>query len=561
MAINARRFLDRLKDLKTHRRVWDVHYQVLSEFLLQRKSNFERYFHQGEFLNEDIFDSTGQKGAKIFSSTMLGMLWPAGGQSVKLEPAFGIPDNQENKIYYSRITENLIQAMDNPKARLSIALTEYMIDQAVFGTSGISVFEGKDSDLSFKAWGVRRMYIDEDQDGIVNTVYYEFKETLRNVIREYGFQNISGRLRDRASKANQLDEKVKILHVIEPREGRRGRDGSLNMPFASFHVEIETEHVLKESGFPELPVAVARFIKTDGEIYGRSLGMDALNDVQELNALREAFIVAVEKNLDPPLMVTDDGVLGSGFVDTSSGGMTVVNSASNLKNAPPVQQLFTVGELKSTIERIKQLEESVADHFMLDRLLDFNNENQMTLGEVRVRNQLRSFSINSVVSRQISELFDPIIERAVNILRRKGKLGVLPGSEEEREVIARGEEPLIIPPDVAESIFNKKEYYRIKYFTPAARLLRNEIVEGLIRTWELAGMIAQMKPEVLDNLDPDESIREAGEVLGTPDKIFIARNHVKTLRSEQIAALKASQERDNIAQEGIAAQEVRKAVE
>ena len=41
--------------------------------------------------------------------------------------------------------------------------------------------------------------------------------------------------------------------------------------------------------------------------------------------------------------------------------------------------------MKSTKDRIEELKQSVSDHFMIDHLLDFNNETEMTLGEVNIQ--------------------------------------------------------------------------------------------------------------------------------------------------------------------------------
>ena len=67
---------------------------------------------------------------------------------------------------------------------------------------------------------------------------------------------------------------------------------------------------------------------------------------------------------------------------------------------------------------------------MIDRLLDFNNETRMTATETNIRDRDRNATLQSILSRQISSYFTPIIERTFNLLLSDGHLGVLPGTPE-----------------------------------------------------------------------------------------------------------------------------------
>ena len=71
--------------------------------------------------------------------------------------------------------------MDDSRAGLTVALTEYMKDQGSFGTSGIAIFENEKGPLSirYKAWDVKVMTIDEGANGVVDTVYMEREITIK----------------------------------------------------------------------------------------------------------------------------------------------------------------------------------------------------------------------------------------------------------------------------------------------------------------------------------------------------------------------------------------------
>jgi hypothetical protein len=536
----ANKIIDRNKELKAKKQVWDTYWQTLADYIMPRKGMITQKRTPGEVLNDHIFDSSAINANRTMASSLIGMLWPAGTKSFKLIPAKGIEETNENKQFFEDITEAMAEAMNDPKAGLATALDEYMQDQGCFGTSGIAIFEGNkksQTPLIYQSWNIKEMAIDEGPTGFVDTIYYTFEWPIRKVIEEYGIETVSADIRDKVAN-NLLDEKVKLLHAIQPREQiDLNKRNNRNKPFLSVHLEIATRHILRESGFDENPVKVARFRKGTDEIYGRSAGMDALPDILELNTIWEAITIAIDKNLDPPLFVLDDGALGGGIIDTSAGAINVLNVSGRISATNPIIPLQTVGTVQESTTLIEFLRSSIAEHFFIDKLLDFNNQTQMTLGEAQIRNRLRNAALMTLFSRQISELFTPLIERTFNIMFRRGELGVRLGSAEEEFLINLGKEPIFIPPDIEEKIDAGENIYEISYLTPAARILKSEIAEGILRTWEFAGSMAAIQPEMIDNLDADESIRILSDVVGAPTSILKAEELVageRELRNLQL---------------------------
>ena len=118
------------------------------------------------------------------------------------------------------------------------------------------------------------------------------------------------------------------------------------------------------------------------------------------------------------------------------------------------------------------------------------------------------------------EVYNPIIRRCFNMAFREGELGVIEGSPEHLEREAAGKDVIFIPEALQKYIGTDVLVYDIKYNTPAIRLLRAEEAMGITQVWNFAQSLAQTNPEVLDNLNPDESIRDFGQISGAPSKIF-----------------------------------------
>lgn len=526
--------INRGKQLKKTREPWDPLYQLLGEYIHTRRCNFQGQQTPGEFLTREIFDSTAPKANKTMASTLVGLLWPSASKRFQFQPPRALPDTIEVKKYYEQITQVVRDILDNPKGGLLTALDEYMIDQGAFGSSGVEVSEDEKYCAVYRSWSVKEMYFDEGRNGEVDTVYLYLKFPVQRLVKEYGIDRVSEKTRELYNK-KQYDEQIDILIAIEPRYMRDPTKlNNLNMPFQSLHIETASSHLLREKGYDELPIKVGRFTKLTGEVQGRSCGMDALPDVLEANIIWEATTVAIEKNLAPPLGVLDDGRLGGEEIDTSANAVNVFNYSGRAGENNPVFPLFTVGEIKQTVQLLERLAQTISDHFFIDRLLDFNNETQMTLGEAQMRNRIRFATLNSIFARQIQEVFSPIIERTFNLALKQNRLGVVKNSLEHQAAYILGEEPIIIPDAVVKLMIKGGDVYRIQYFTPAMRIMQAEEAEGIIRSWEFAmnlekgGVVG-----AIDNLDGDVSVSRFTDISGAPSEIKRSKEAREVIRKER----------------------------
>jgi hypothetical protein len=544
-AQKIKRALTRLQQLKQIKTPWLQHWQLLGEYIHTRKQSFTADQQKGDFLNRELFDSGAPKANKTMASTLVGMLWPPSTKRFELQAPTSIQGDTEVKQYYETITEIVRKALDNDKAGLRTAYDEYMLDQGTFGTSGVEVAEHEELDVVYKAWSVKEMTIGEGKDGMVDTVYLELCFPVHRVVQEYGVAALSKKTKE-LFEADKLDEDVRILIAIEPRLDRDPTKlGKQDMQFQVLHIEMDNKHMLKEGGFSELPVKVGRMTKLIGEVYGRSPGMDALPDILEANAIWESITIAIEKSLDPPLAVLDDGRLGNQDIDTSAGAINVLNIAGRAGDKP-IYPIFTIGDINPASKLLEQLEASISDHFYIDRLLDFNNETAMTLGEVQTRNKMRHATLGSLFSRQLKEVFNPTIERTFNILLKRGKLGVAADSREAKAKMLQGEEVLIIPEKVMKLIKKGLDVYEIVYFTPAVRIMQAEESEGIFRSWQFAQALTATHPMAADVLDEDESIKRFTEISGAPSNIIRSRQQISEIRAERDKAIKDQQEMEQI---------------
>jgi hypothetical protein len=201
--------------------------------------------------------------------------------------------------------------------------------------------------------------------------------------------------------------------------------------------------------------------------------------------------------------------------------------------------------VKNNLERIEELKQSISGHFMIDRLLDLNNETEMTAFEVNERQKLRAYIVNSLFARQIAEVFNPLIHCCFNMELKRGHLGVLPSSNKHIQGVLDGEKVLVIPAEIATAMLRGEQVYEIKYLTPAVRMMKAQLASGIITTWKFANDVAQTQPEIYDNLDEDMSIKLIAEYSGGPQDIIRSAEaiaNIRGARAKQQAADKQFQQ-------------------
>lgn len=542
--MELQRILERHQALEKEKQPYLNVFEMIGKFIRLRKTNFNTDANIAEFLTaENVYDATAPNALFTMSASLMGNMWPNGAKSFRLVKPDSLPDTLAIREYFDKISQRVANAMDHPKARLSIALDEYINDLGAFGTCGIAVCENDDKDnpVSYKVWDVKTMVVDEDPNGIIDTIYNKFKLSVRQTVETYGINNVSERVRKLYSDL-KFNEQVTILHAIYPRPikaRRKGGKTGKGLPYASLHIDLDSKMIMKESGFKYLPVIVGRFYKVPGERYGRSPAMQALPDIIEINAIRESVLLATEKALQPPLVVLDDGSMGAGEIDTSPNGVTVLNVSGRMGGMDPIKPLYTVGELQAAQAQIEQLIQNITQAFFIDRLLDLNNDTRMTLGEAQIRNRIRGDSLTSIFDRQEIEEFTPLIDTTVKILLDKKLLGVEKGSIDEYAILLSGKEEessiIKIPPEVAQLIKEGREWYKIQYISPAKRMQQAEELQGIYTVMEITNGIAQVDPSVLDYIKADVLLKRASSLGGGPSEIIQDEDTVRGIREQRAA--------------------------
>jgi hypothetical protein len=409
MEKHKRRF-DRLKSDREGQ--WDNHWQQIAEVISPRKADFTGYRTPGDKRMEKVFDSSGIHANELLAAGLHGMATNPASKWFSLRMTNdSLNQNQGVQAYLSEVEDIMWSEMYSPGTNFTTSLHEIYQDLGAFGTSVMFVGQRDDGGLLFQTKHLNECYIDENYDGQVDTIYTCCTYTVRQIVDEWGIENVS----DQVSKAYQdqcFDDTFKVIHVVGPRMERdRTKKGAKDMPFMNLYFEHENMHILEEGGFPEFPYMSPRWSKLPGERYGRSPGMTALPDVKMLQSMMLTTIKAAQKATDPPLFIPDDGMLGP--VRTVPGGLNFYRGNREIFPLP------TSDKLAVSFEMMESLRNRIRSVFFTD-ILQIVTEQQMTATEVIQRTQERMRLLGPVIGRLEAELLGPLVTRVFGILHRMG---------------------------------------------------------------------------------------------------------------------------------------------
>ena len=496
--------LKRLDKLKSVRGTWEEHWQQLADYIVPRKGNVTRKRTPGAKRMELVYDGTAIHAAEMLSASLHGML--TNPNLAWFELAYMDREyNQDDEAleYLEQVSE--IMNREFQRSNFSEQVHELYHDLVTFGTGVMFITDAPNKNgVRFATRHISECYVAEDELGRIDTVYREFKMNLRSLVRQFGEDAIGDEMRKKLAK-DPYDE-ITVVHIVMPRDDRDAqRIDAANKPFASIYIEPKQKIVLREGGFDEFAYVCPRFLKSSSDEggYGRSPAMTALPDTAMINAMSKTTIAAAQKQVDPPLMVPDDGFVLP--VRTRPGGLNYYRSGSRDRIEP--LNIGANNPLGLNIEQ--QRREAIRQAFYVDQLL-MGNGPQMTATEAILKNEEKMRLMGPLMGRLQAELLQPMIERVYALLQRQRQFPE--------------------PPDIIQG-----RSFDIEYVSPMAKAQRQTDVQSIMRLFELLAPIASVDAGVFDHLDVDGLVRHMLKTLSIPASVTKGEGEVSLARDERAA--------------------------
>lgn len=519
------RIVKRWGSLKAERSSWLDHWKEISEYLLPRSGRFMLSDqNKGEKRHGNIYDNTATRALRVLAAGfMAGMTSPA-------RPWFrlstGIPelDNSYSaKVWLSSVSRLMLQVF--AQSNTYRALHSIYEEIGAFATAAAVVVDDYENVIHSHTLTAGEYCIAQDALGAVNTLYREMQMTVGQLVEEYGKQACSLAVRNLWDRG-EVDSWVPVLHAIEPRSLRVvGGKGSRNMPFASVCLEQggDGDKLLRESGYEMFPALVPRWSLSGGDIYGNGPGMEALGDIKQLQHEQLRKAEGIDYQVKPPLQVPT--ATKARNVDTLPGGLSFVDM---MTASSGVKTMFDSRiDLRALLEDIQDVRERIKASFYADLflLLTYNDTlgSRMTATEVAERREEKLLMLGPVLERMHNELLSPLVEMTFIKMLRAG----------------------IVPPAPPEL---QGMELRVEFISMLAQAQRAIAANGVDRFVGSLGVIAQMKPDVLDKLDADYWADSYSDMLGVDPVLIVPGDRVALIRQQRAEQQQALQQQAVAAQ-------------
>jgi len=532
-ALHVKRRLTQLRALKTfHEQVWKDCFDL----------TFPARGHglQSEVISATdaqqrkaiIFDSTPGDACKVGAASIMGGMVPSNARWFDLDVG---QESDEEKRFLEDMAKFMFENIH--ASNFDAEAFDGMLDNMVAGWFVLYCDEPEEGGYYFETWPLGQCLLGSSRSGSrIDTVYREWDSfTVSQVVAEYGLENVSSAVREKHA-AGKFDDKVRLVHAIEPRSmyavnARMAK----NLPFASVHLEVDSNHILRESGYHEFPCMVPRWARLPASAYALGPMSDALPDARTLNEVVRWGLMGAENAIAPMLKVTDDGVINPRNIRMGPRKILVCADPDN------IQPLNTGAKVEFAEIKAERLQGSIRKILLADQLPPADGPVK-TAYEWSVRVETIRKMLGPMFGRFQSEFLQPLIERVFGITWRAN--------------VRTGYALVGKPP---ESLLNRN--FSVRYLSPLARSQRIEDVAAMDR-FELAlAQEAQIDPTVLDVYDLDEAARTRGQLLGVPHTLIRDAKKVAAIRdrrqkAEQAAQQQVVQQQGQMEMQGAVAQRV-----
>lgn len=503
-------WLDTLAEKKTARSQFDNVWQEIRDYMLPNRPSFTSVEVKGKKTMDKIKDGTAIYALNVCKAGINGMLTNAA------LPWHGIETtdhslNSEPAMREALQEVNDIMPVEYHNSNFYTNIDGIYEEVIGFGQSGLFIGEGKSTALNFIPVALRDCYIDTNSEGKVDTLLRVQRMTARQA--EQSFETLTPRMNE-ILRDRKTDKEFEVLHVVCPRKDReldkKGnyKKDNMNKAFASFYIATEEKKVLEEGGYDEFPYAVPRLFAMSGDEYGRGLGWNALPDTKMLNTMETTGIRAWQKATDPPVVLPDEGFslpvrVGPGGVNYNSNWDKPGSEARSLYGAGSFQQL------PSFEQKCEQKRAQIREFFFYKQFSTQQEGQPRTASEIIQIASENLKILGPLLNRFMEELLKPVIIRSFWILYRAGKFPKL------RTLVESSQNPI---------------EFKIVYLSPIAKAQRLYEAQELQNAFGLIMPVAQVKPELLDNISGDKFFSVTSELYPAVLKIAETPADVKKIR-------------------------------
>ncbi|HDK5277906.1 portal protein [Klebsiella pneumoniae] len=495
--------------LTNDRSSFDPHWRELSDFINPRGSRFlVTDVNRDDRRNTKIVDPTATLAARTLSSGMMsGITSPARPWFKLATPDPDMMDYGPVKLWLEVVQRRMNEVFNKSNIYQSLPLLYASLGN--YSTGAMAVLEDDSDVIRTMMFPIGSYYMANSARGSVDTCFRKFSMTVRQLVMEFGLNNVSDSVKGMWDSGN-YESWIEVIHAVYPNIDRdTAKLNSKNKPVKSVYYEVggDSDKLLRESGFDEFPIMAPRWEVNGEDVYGSSCpGMIALGQVKALQLEQKRKSQLIDKATNPPMVGPSS--LKNQRVSLLPGDITYIDQVTGQDGFKPAYLVNpNTADLLADIQDTRQIINSAyfVDLFMM---LQNINTRSMPVEAVIEMKEEKLLMLGPVLERLNDECLNPLIDRTFSIMARKN---LLPP-----------------PPDVLQGM-----PLRIEYISVMAQAQKSIGLSSLSSTVGFIGQLAQAKPEALDKLDVDQAIDAFAEMSGISPTVIVPQEQVEQVRQQR----------------------------
>lgn len=495
--------------LTNDRSSFDPHWRELSDFINPRGSRFlVTDVNRDDRRNAKIVDPTATLAARTLSSGMMsGITSPARPWFKLATPDPDMMDYGPVKLWLEVVQRRMNEVFNKSNIYQSLPLLYASLGN--YSTGAMAVLEDDRDVIRTMMFPIGSYYMANSARGSVDTCFRKFSMTVRQLVMEFGLNNVSDSVKGMWDSGN-YESWIEVIHAVYPNIDRdTAKLNSKNKPVKSVYYEVggDSDKLLRESGFDEFPIMAPRWEVNGEDVYGSSCpGMIALGQVKALQLEQKRKSQLIDKATNPPMVGPSS--LRNQRVSLLPGDITYIDQVTGQEGFKPAYLVNpNTADLLADIQDTRQIINSAyfVDLFMM---LQNINTRSMPVEAVIEMKEEKLLMLGPVLERLNDECLNPLIDRTFSIMARKN---LLPQ-----------------PPDVLQGM-----PLRIEYISVMAQAQKSIGLSSLSSTVGFIGQLAQAKPEALDKLNVDQAIDAFAEMSGVSPTVIVPQEQVEQVREQR----------------------------
>ena len=514
-------------DRQNFRHTW----QDIADYVHPTRNDINNSYSSGEKRRTHLLDNTGIVNKELLAANLHSML--TNPNTNWLQFTTGNRDLDREVVvnrWLERQSEVTIEILN--ASNFQTEIFSFYEDLAGLCTAGLWIDEDDEMIVRFLTLHINSFVIRENHKGFVDEAYRKFKWTARNIVGEFGEEKALVIPMIKEAFEKNSEQEFEIIHAVYPNMDPKRQESKfdfISQYAIKDHVSNNEPFEIDRSGYYEKPCIVSRWKKLAGEMYGRGPGWTALPEMKILNEMTKTTIKGAQKTVDPPVQMTDDGVVLP--LKLIPGGVNFRRPGSD-----PITPIFDNYRVDFGIQAMDGHRMRIKEAFYTDRLT-LPDRDRMTAEEVNTHQENNGRLLGPLMGRQEVEFLTPTIDRVYGIIERKGLY----------------ERP---PSEVVEYFKKQKKSFvelKTRYKSFLSRSQKASELNKYSRAFEFINAMAQLRPSVLDNIDEDALLLDvlglqeiSPRVIRSPEE----RDEMREAAAEQ--AQKQQQQADELQQAEVA---------